>query len=189
MATSNVAIANGALQRLGEKRIELLTQDSANARSMNAAFERVRRAELRRYIWNFAIKRASLAQDGDDPVWGGWNQFSLPNDFLRLIRDDETGFAVDWKIEGQYILTSDGAPLDIRYVADITDPNTFDSLFIEVFECKLAMVTCEEITGSTSKKESIKDDYKKAIAEARLVGAIEKEAQEFPEDSWISARR
>ena len=189
MATSNVAIANGALQRLGEKRIEALTQDSPNARSMNAAFERVRRAELRRYIWNFAVKRDSLPQDGTDAVWGGWNRFSLPNDFLRLLRDDESGQLLDWKIEGQHIVTADGAPLDIRYIADITDPNYFDPLFIEALECKLALVTCEEITGSTSKKESIKDDYKTAVHEARLTGAIEKEAQEFPEDEWITARR
>ena len=48
---------------------------------------------------------------------------------------------------------------------DITDPNYFDPLFIEALECKLALVTCEEITGSTSKKESIKDDYK-TVSEA-----------------------
>mgnify|MGYP001426155490 CR=1 FL=1 len=37
--TSKVEIANGALQKLGAKRIESLTQDHPNARSMNVAFE------------------------------------------------------------------------------------------------------------------------------------------------------
>ena len=46
-------------------------------------------------------------------------------------------FAVDWKVEGQYILSGDDAPLEIRYVVDVTDPNSFDPLFIEAFECKL----------------------------------------------------
>ena len=57
------------------------------------------------------------------PVWGGWTRYSLPNDFLRLIRDDESGLDVDWKIEGLYILSADASPLEIRYIANIEDPN------------------------------------------------------------------
>ncbi len=189
MTVSDVSIANRALQKLGAKRISSLTQDHPNARSMNAAFERVRRAELRRYPWSFAISRASIAADGDDSLWGDWNRYSLPNDFIRLIRDDETGSHVDWKIEGLYILTADASPLEIRYIADVEDPNTFDALFVEVFASRLAMECCKEISDSTVDKESLKDDYKAEIAEAKKVGAIEKEAQEFPEDEWLSARR
>lgn len=188
MALSKVAIANGALQRLGAKRIESLDQDHPNARSMNAAFERVLKAEMRRYAWSFAIKRDSIAADSDGPTWGDWNRYSLPNDFLRLIRDDETGQAVDWKVEGIYILSATDSPLEIRYLAYIEDPNFYDSLFVEAVECKLAFVTCQEITQSTSKKESLKDDYGTAIAEAKRIGSIEKEAQTFPEDEWVNAR-
>lgn len=189
MATSNVAIANGALQRLGAKRIESLSQDHPNARSMNAAFERVRKRLLRRFDWSFAIARASIAADASGPTWGDWNRYSLPNDFIRLIRDDESGAAVDWKVEGQYILSGDDAPLEIRYVVDVTDPNSFDPLFIEAFECKLALECCEEITGSTAKRAGVQADYDDAISEAKKWGAIEKGAQEFPEDSWTTFNR
>ena len=194
MATSDVAIANRALQKLGAKRIESLTQDHPNARSMNAAYELVRDAELRRYRWSFATRRASVAADGGDTTWGDWNRYSLPNDFIALIRDDETGQAPDWRIEagaegeGSFIITADAAPLEFLYVARVEDPNAFDPLFIEAFACKLALETCEEIKQSASKKASINSDYKDAIAEARRVGAIEKPAQEFPEDSWVNAR-
>lgn len=189
MATSKVAIANGGLQRLGAKRIESLTQAHPNARSMNAVFDKVIRAEIRRYGWNFAIKRESVAADGDGPTWGDWNRYSLPNDFLRLLRDDESGQNVDWRIEGLHILSRDASPLEFRYLAHIEDPNYYDSLFIEAVECKLAMVTCEEVTGSTTKASKIADDYKDAIAQARMTNAMEKEAQEFPEDDWLAARR
>jgi hypothetical protein len=188
MATSKVAIANLALQKLGSGSISALDQNNPDARAMNTAFDLVLGAELRRYDWVFAIKRASLPADGDDTLWGGWNRFNLPADCIRLLRDDETGQAVDWKLEGEFVVTADAAPLNIRYVARIEDPNEYDALFIEAFACKLAMQTCEKITGSTSKKESVKEDYKDAIAEARRVGAIEKSAQEFPEDSWVNAR-
>jgi hypothetical protein len=189
MAVSETQIANRALQKLGAARIESLTQNSPNARSMAAAYAMTRDAELRRYDWSFAIKRDSIAADANDTSWGGWKRYGLPNDFARLIRDDETQAYVDWRIEGRYIVTADDSPLKIRYIARVEDPNLFDPLFIEALACKLALETCEEITQSTSKKQSIKDDYDIAIAEARRLGAIEKPAQEFNEDPWLSARR
>lgn len=188
MAASAVSIANRALQKLGAKRITALTQDHPNARSMSAAYEAVRDSELRRYVWSFAIKRASVAADGDAPTWGDYNRYSLPNDYLRLIRDDESGAYVDWKVEGLYILSSDGAPLEFKYVARIEDPNYYDSLFLEVLAGRLAMETCEEVTQSTSKYESVAKAYKDDIAEAKRIGAIEKEAQPFMEDPWLTAR-
>ncbi len=188
MATSKVAIANGALQRLGAKRIESLSQDHPNARSMNVAFDRVVKAEIRKYDWNFAIKRESVAADGDDPTWGDWNRYSLPNDYIRLLRDDESGQRVDWRIEGQFILSRDASPLQFRYLAHIEDPNFYDSTFIDVLECKLALVCCKEITGSHANAAGIKLDYEEAIAEARKANAFEKEAQDFPEDDWLAAR-
>jgi len=189
MATSDVAIANLALQKLGSpKRLESLTQDHPNARSMNACYASIRDGELRRYDWGFAIQRASIAADSSQTTWGGWNRYALPNDYLRLIRDDESGQNVDWRIEGTFIVTADAAPLDIRYMARITDPNTFDALFIESLASKLAYQTCKEITGSTTQQSVCKQDYDWAVAEAKRCGSIEKPAQEFAEDDWILVR-
>ena len=189
MAVSKVTIANLALQKLGvSRKLESLTQDHPNARTLNLAYEPMLRAELRRYAWTFAIKRASIAADADDPVWGDWNRYSKPNDFVRLLRDDETGVSVDWKIEGLYILSTTEAPLEIKYIAFIDDPNFYDDLFIEAFACRLALQCCEEITQSTSKIADVRDQYNDAIAEAKGIGSIEKGAQDAPEDDWVLAR-
>jgi len=189
MATSEVAVANAALQKLGSPaRLESLTQDHPNARTMNAAYARVRDAELRRYDWGFSIQRASIAADGTQTTGGGRNRFSLPNDYLKLIRDDESGQAPDWRIEGCFIVTADASPLQIRYVAKITDPNAFDSLFFEAFASKLALETCKEVTGSTDLKKDLRGDYDFAIEEAKRIGSIEKPAQMAPEDDWVNAR-
>jgi len=198
MAISNVAIANRALQKLGAKRIESLTQDHPNARSINACFDLVRDAELRRYDWAFAISRASIAASTSDTLFGSWNRFAVPNDYLRLLLDDEDDTVVDWRLEGKYepdgesalfIITQDAAPLEIRYIARVTDPTTFDALFIDALTCKIAIECCEEITGSNSKKESLKDDYKFAINEAKRLGSIERSEKDPPEDEWVAARR
>jgi hypothetical protein len=188
MAVSKVAIANRALQKLGAKRIESLTQDHPNARSMNACFDIVRDALLRAYNWSFAIKRESIAADADGPEWGDWDRYTKPNDFLALIRDDESGYAVDWKIEGDYILSYDGSPLEIRYLARIEDPNMYDALFVEALASKLAFECCEEVTQSTSKQDRCEKNFAAAIDEARRVNAIEKGSEEFPEDDWLIAR-
>lgn len=189
MAVSKVAIANRALQKLGAKRIESLTQDHPNARSINASFDIVRDALLRKYPWSFAIKRESIAADASGPTWGDWNRYTKPNDFIRLLRDNESGYAVDWKIEGDYILSADGSPLEIRYVARIEDTNKYDACFVEALASKIAYESCEEITGSTAKQDRAQADYDAAIADARTTNAIEKDSEEFPEDDWITARR
>lgn len=190
MAISNVAIANRALQKLGAGRISSLTQDNPNARSINAMFESVRDMELRRYDWSFAIKRASIAADAtDETILSTWKRYSLPNDYIKLLRDNESGTHVDWKIEGRYILSADASPLEIRYIARIEDPNLFDSLFVEVFAGRMAIEGCEEITQSVSKLDSVTAAYDKDISEAKRIGAIEKPAQEPPEDPWLTAMR
>lgn len=188
MATSNVAIANAALQKLGDARIESLDQNSSNARSVSAAFTRTRDKLLRQYNWAFAIKRASVAADANETLYGGLNRYSLPNDFIRLILDPEDSTAVDWRIEGQYIVTKDAAPLEFRYIARIEDPNYFDSTFIDAFAADLAYEICAEITGSSGAQDRAAVDKRDAIAEAKRCGAIEKPAQGFPEDGWLSAR-
>jgi len=192
MALSKVGIANLALQKLGAKRIESFTQDHPNARSINAAYDFVRRKELGAHRWGFATRRASIAADASQTSWGTHNRFTLPNDYLYLILDDETVYPVDWQIEsatdGTFVITDDAAPLNIRYVADVDDPNYYNALFADVFVCALAHHCCEEITGSTSKRQDIAVEKRDVIARAYQQGAIEKPAQEFPEDEWVTAR-
>lgn len=192
MASSKVEIANLALQKLGAKRISSFTQDHPNARSVSFAYDFIREKELRAYRWGFAIRRESIAADASQTEWGSHYRYTLPNDYLYLLLDDETVHAVDWRIEsatdGVFIITDDTAPLNIRYVADIDDPNYYDALFVEVMACSLADHCCEEITGSASRKDRIMRDRDIALARATQQGSIEKPAETFPEDEWVTAR-
>ena len=133
---SEVEIANRALQKLGAARITSLTDNSVNARACNACYTVLRDSELRAHPWNFSISRAILAADATVPVFTRANAFQLPSDFLRLLpRDPEDNIDFhDWQIEGQKIYTNDAAPLHIRYVAQVTDPNKMDVLFRETLQ-------------------------------------------------------
>lgn len=187
---SEVEICNRALQKVGAKRITSLTENSVNARACNVAYSVLRDAELRAHPWNFAIARAELAADATDPDWGRAKSYTLPADFLRLIDDypEDNSLTKDWQIEGNKILTDDSAPIYIRYISRVTDPNLMDVLFREALSAKIAMEICEELTQSNTKLASLSEDYKMKIREARKTNAIENVAAEPPEDEWIYKR-
>ncbi len=191
MATSKVEICNRALQILGASSISSLTENSENARQCNLAYEPVKKAELRKHNWSFAIERASLAADATAPAFGRSNAFELPSDCLKVLSpypEDNTNDR-DWIIEKRKILTDESAPLQIRYIYDVTDPNQFDALFAESLAAKMALEMSEALTQSNSKKEfSANKHYKDAIREAKMANAIERVPQDGPEDKWITAR-
>jgi len=187
---SVVEICNRALQKLGAKRITVITEDSVNARACNNAYESLRLAELRSHPWACATKRAALAASSTEPLFVKANSYPLPSDYVRLLPNDD-GYnynSLDWQIEEGNIITDDSAPLNIRYVYDLTDPQIMDPLFREALSSRLALELCEELTQSNQKKESLRQDYKESIREARRVNAILNVAAKPPESEWITIR-
>lgn len=195
MALSDVEVANYALTKLGSsERITAFDQDSPNARTLASVYQKAKRAILRRYQWGFATRRAQLAAHVNQTEWGSLNRFPVPTGMIRLLFDNETGQHTDWRIESdatdtKFIVTSDSGPLDIKYIYDVAAPDLYDDLFVEALASKIALEICDEVTGSGAKKESLRIDYRDAIAEAKNIGSIESVADEFPEDDWIAARR
>jgi hypothetical protein len=201
MATSEVDIANAALIKLGADLISDLTENNVRARTMSARYASVRDAELRRRRWKFSITRASLAALSAAPASDYDRQFQLPNDYLRLIEGGDIADAADltdyragagsalYSIEGGRILTNLGAPLNIRYIAKITNVALFDSAFAEALASRLAYECCERLTQSDAKRELALADYRIALSEARRANAIEAPAQSVADDSWVAARR
>jgi hypothetical protein len=187
MAVSSVSISNRALQRLGAERIAAMDQDHPNARSCNTAYEPVRRALLRLYAWSFAKSRASVAVDSTKTLFDNLNRYLVPNDFIRLLRPMDR--RVDWEIEGRYIITKDAAPLQFRYLFDESNPANFDPLFVEALACKIAYEICEEVTGSTAKKQGLAADMTTIINQARQANSFERDADVPLEDDFVLAMR
>jgi hypothetical protein len=188
---SDVEICNRALQKLGVARIVSLTEESTAARACNAAYTAVRDAELEDHTWSFAIQRSQLAASSTAPLFGKTNYFPLPTDFIRLAEPDEGDNlnSLDWQIEYEGIATDDGAPLEIRYVSKVTDPNKMTPLFREAFAARLAVELCEELTQSNTKMEAVKQWYKEQIGKAKKSNAIQRPAQQPPTDTWLTCRQ
>lgn len=188
--TSVVEICNRGLQKLGAKRIVSLSDDSVNARACNFAYNALRLAELRAHPWACAIKRAALAASPTPPLFNRPKAYPLPADYLRLLPVDPELVSPynDWQIEGREILTRDDAPLEVRYVFDLTDPTQMDALLREALSARIALELCEELTQSNTKIQNLRTDYTLAIREARRVNAILNVSAKPPEDEWITAR-
>lgn len=196
---SEVAICNAALTKMGAATITALTDNNDRARVMNQRYAATRDSELRKRRWKFSIKRAQLAALSAAPLSDFGLQYQAPVDFLRLIEggdiaevpdfSDLRGGANDlYSVEGGVILTDLSAPLNIRYLARITDTAVFDASFIEYFACVLAFDNCERITQSDTKKETLRQDKKDALREAIRANALEAPPRQQADSEWIAAR-
>lgn len=190
---SEVSICNLALSHLGEEPITSLDDNVKAARECSRLYDITRDMELRAHLWNFAIRRASLAKDTTDPTWGHSNRYQIPDDCLKVVevKDD-----VDWHIEagnlgdtGQtFIVTDTSAPLYIRYVSRVEDPALFDPLFINALAARLAMKLALPLTQSNTITQGARDAYRSEIQQATAQNAIESSPRPFRQGSWLTAR-
>jgi len=191
MAQSIVDCCNNALQMLGQTFIMSLTDGTRTSRQCQMASDNNRRAELRKYNWNFAKKRIVLAPDTIAPAFHFKYQFTLPSDCLRIIIPRDA--TLDWSIEGKKILTNEvdnelAPTLNLCYTADITDPSLFDGAFYDMYSTAMAIDMCEAITNSTSKKAALERQYDDALQRARLANAFEELPEEAPDDTFWTCR-
>lgn len=190
-APTIVGICNRALQKLGAQKITVLTENAKGARACANCYEEMRDSLLRKHLWNFAVKRSTaLPAVSPAPTWGRANEFELPTDFIRLANQyaEDNTLTIDHEIEGQKIVTNDGAPLYIRYVSRVTDPVVMDPLFREALATLMAIEMCEDLTQSNTKKAALKTEFEDAIAEARKANAFERRSQKIPESEWVTTR-
>lgn len=188
-----VEIANRALTKLGAERILLLTDPSKEARVMNAMFDLVFDAELRRHRWKFAMRRAILPALVAAPEWGYRFAYQLPSDFLALVQVNDIYLRglkqkTLWTLEGNQILTDLQAPLKVRYIRRVESLALLDPLFVEVLACKLAFEACETLTQSATKEQAAGEKYTFAVNEAIRQDAIENPPDELPWGSWLDSR-
>ena len=199
--TSNVDIANYALNIIGASNISSLDENSKPGRLVNQRFESVRDAVFRSHPWNCLIRRAELAQEVQAPAFGYSKQYALPSDpyCLRVLEFSNgslsypqdnmfsnTGGPV-FVIEGRKLLTDEGTAR-IKYIARVTDPQQYDASLTEALAARLAMEIAYAITGSTSVVQIATALYDEKMKEARFIDATEGAPQKLEASDFIEAR-
>jgi hypothetical protein len=199
VATSDVAIANLALTKIGDLRIISLSDNTKPAREVSAVYTMLRDKLQRTYNWRFCVKRATLAADVATPVFDYTHQYTIPTDCLRILQvgtffpapdlSDLIGSGgQEYVIEGGKILTRNDDALNLRYLARITDPVQFDTAFDEAFASLIAYTVCEALTQSDAKKNIALRDYRMSLMEAVRANAIENPPESIADTTWLTVR-
>lgn len=184
-ATSETAICNSALIKVGASRIIDLSDNSERAVLLQEQYHKLRDEVLAAHPWNFAIKRAELAPLVATPSFGFGYQFQLPSDCLRVLETDYP--PEEWNIEGSLILL-DFAEVSIKYISRITAVAEFSALFAETLACRIAAEICYSITQSTSLRDALDKDYRYKLSQARSFNGQESGGDRVYADEWLRSR-
>lgn len=208
--TSVTDISNLALTRIGHSQISNLDENSKGADLCTLHYPICRDAVLRAHPWNFAIRRATLAQSATTPNHEFTYYHVLPSDCLKVIRtnweaDGLTSTAIysypdsfniwdsEYRIEsvsgvGKCIATHESV-VKIEYIAQITDTSLFDPLFVDLLAQRMAAELAPAFTDTQSMSKAMWDIYQAKLAEARTTDAQEGTPRETVDVSpWIAAR-
>jgi hypothetical protein len=184
---SKVQICNLALSKIGASNIIALDNETKEGRQCSYLFDLMRDAVLTSYPWNFALKRAELAQLSEVPDFEFYYQYQLPSDCLRVVDIYDSGS--DYVIEGDRLLTDDDE-VNIKYIARIADTTLYHPNFIEAFSLRLAADLAVAIANDKSLKATLLQEYRLAVFEAYKLNAIEgKPDEEKEQTSWQQAGR
>lgn len=153
--SSKVQICNLALSRLGASTITSLTDNTTEAKLCNTFFDDIADEVMCEGSWTSTITRASLARTTNTPAFGYSYEFQLPVDpkCLKVLNlDEDTPGDTSYKIEGDKLLT-DNSTCKIRYIAQLTDSEDWDTMLRRAFVARLASELAYPLTGSASKAE------------------------------------
>ena len=184
---SKTDIVNMALRILGAARVTIITEASEQARIARDVWDIVSDDVLVDHNWNFATRRATLAQDAEDPEFGYDNQWVLPvNPYcLRVVR--MANINDEYKVEGRLLLNND-SEAQIIYIARITDTTEFSPKFISALASRLAAEMAFPLLQSVRKKDAAMKDYQMKLVDARCVDGMEGSVEKIEAEGWINAR-
>ena len=197
--TSAIHICNLALDRLGQREVADITTPTTETETIcSRHYEQVRREMLRRFIFNFAKKYATLTVSATKtPEHGYTYAYALPNDFVRLLAIGDITL-VNGELEpGLYDLSEgylftdygDGGGIDLTYIYDATTVANYDPLFIRLFVLHLAAAMAYKFSLKNSLIQAIRSDADDVALAAAAVSGQEKPPKRIERSRLRNVRR
>lgn len=190
--SSPIEICNMSLAELRQQPItNLNTPETATEKVCALFYDQTRRSCLRKHVWNFALKRRTLAPLVAAPAFGYDQAFSLPTDYIRLVGIGEYDAEnYDYEIENHELLINfDDGSIPIRYIYDHVTIGKWDPLFIDVLKLELAIAMCTQLTGSFSIGERLVDRLGEIAPEAWAIDGQERPPKRIERSKFLRARR
>jgi len=187
MATSNVQIANFALTMIDANSISSLTEETEEARKVNAVFEMTRDELLEEFPWPFAIKRASLALLATAPTYQYSYAYQIPTDCLRYL--DRKYPQWSHRIEEDGTFLTDSSTPNIRYIKKVTDPVVFSAGFASALASRLALALAYSIIGKQTYIERLEVISTRIVLKAKTVQSQSSGTPRGIDDNtWLASR-
>ena len=111
--------------------------------------------------WTSTIKRIELAQTTNTPVFKYDFEYQLPVDpkSLKVLDvDNSQTLDIEYSIEGDKLLT-DAETIKIKYIAQLTNTEDWDTMLTEAVEISLASYMAMSLTGQEVIAEKLKQEY------------------------------
>ena len=166
---SQVGICNQAINHVGGTQIVNIDDDIQEATICKVMYDDLRDFVLEDADWTFATKRYLLTPEAESPAWGYMYQHTIPPEILRIINvsnniDRLNGDSnLDWRREGNLILSDISTNLYVKAVRKITDEAQFSAGFIQTFAYKIASHLAIPIAGSRTLHDDMVIMYDKHL--------------------------
>ena len=195
MATK-LAIYNGALRAIGDRRLASITEESQSRRECDDAYDDVVADCLEAGFWNFAMRTVELEASTDIvPEFGLTYAYEKPTDWVRTYKisaNERFDPPLDeWNDEGSYIFC-DIEPMYLRYVSNDTDAGMNLTLwprsFTKFVELSLAEAISLNVNASETTREMVMKLKRKAKADALAKDAMNQAVEFPPTGTWVQSR-
>lgn len=193
MATTSAEIVNRSLNLIGNTaHIDTLEDATEEARTAKVEWEDCLKRALTDGEWKFATKRATLSPLAGVTARTNWvNQFTLPPDFLSLVKliIEGTEFAPpdvrdEFDIEsndagdGQVLLCNLDS-VEVKYIFYQTNVRVFSAKFNEALTLLLASKLAAALPKDNKLAASLEGQYRAMVAEASAENRKQQELQKL----------
>jgi hypothetical protein len=195
--TTKLKVYNGALRKLGERKLSLLTEVRESRRLLDDTYDEALDYCLEQGYWNFAMRTSKITSNPSvDTAFGYGYAFDKPSDWVRTnaVSADEyyrIGLE-DYKDETAYWL-ADVDPLYVRYVSNDTsyglDLTLWPETFNQYVQTHIAYELSARVTHNDKTEEKLFQKRKLSLRNARQKDAMnEVNNNNGPLGTWAGSR-
>lgn len=187
--STQIEICNDALIEMGSTALLTALDDSNSAaRILKARWDLSRRTVLQARPWGFARKRFQISADPTVVPFGmSTAKFRKPADFVRFITDRDN-VDQDFREEGEFIVSGDGAPFELYYIFDELNVARWSPVAADLLAAQLAARCAYAITGDKGVREDCETLYARRLSAASFIDSFNQEPAALDSDVWIRSR-